>query len=87
MKKQVIVTKDNAIVFVDKAKRKLGPAYEFVRKVVSENAEEHAWRVVKLAKSTKFQCTRCNRIEVCARKCCPECGASMLNDDGVVRKI
>lgn len=87
MKKPVEVTKQNAVEFVDNAKRKLGPAYEMVRDLVAENAKEHSWRVVKVGKSTKYQCTRCNRVEVCARKCCPECGAKMVGGDGVVRKI
>ena len=87
MKKLVEVTKQSAVEFVDKAKRKLGPAYEMVRDLVVENAKEHSWQVVKVGKATKYQCTRCNRVEVCARKCCPECGAKMVGEGGVVRKI
>lgn len=87
MKKSVVVTKQSAVEFVDKAKKKLGPAYDIVRDLVVENAKEHSWRVVKVGKATKYQCTNCNRIEVCARKCCPECGAKMTGEGGVVRKI
>lgn len=87
MKKVIEVTKQNAVEFVDKAKRKLGPAYGLVRDLVEENAKEYSWRVIKVGKSTKYQCTRCNRVEVCARKCCPECGAKMVGEGGVVRKI
>lgn len=87
MKKSVVVTKQSAVEFVDKAKKKLGPAYDIVRDLVVENAKEHSWRVVKVGKATKYQCTKCNRIEVCARKCCPECGAKMTGEGGVVRKI
>ena len=47
--------------------------------------ENSFWIRQKEDGKTRFVCNVCNNESVVARKCCPVCGATKIDDDGKVR--
>ena len=73
------------------AKKLKDPVVITLVRLITEARFQEAgfWEVIKdpASKRPKYRCVKCGKISPVPVKHCVECGISMMDDNGVVRKV
>ena len=86
--KKTLKSRDEVLVYVERARRKLGPAYGVVRDLAIKYAIPSHWIVFHVQRhKVKYKCSGCGHISVCTRKHCPECGNEMTDAEGRIQRV